>query len=71
MKNTEELNKMDNTILELQVCTFEELELVTSINGYNKQALNDIVYSRTGYQDLDQYVEYRRRNPLFNHFRSA
>ena len=58
MKTTEELNEIYDTMLELQICTFEEIELVTNINGYNEQALNDIVYARTGYQDLDQYVEY-------------
>jgi len=57
MKTTEQLNNMYETILELEVCTFEELELVTSINGFNEQAMNDIVYVRTGYQKLDQYVE--------------
>ena len=58
MKTTEELNEIYDTMLELQICIFEEIELVTNINGYNEQALNDIVYARTGYQDLDQYVEY-------------
>jgi hypothetical protein len=49
---------MYDTILELELCTVEELELVTSINGFNAQAMNDIVYVREGYQTLDQYVEY-------------
>jgi len=57
MKTTEQLNNMYDTILELEVCTVEELELVTSINGFNEQAMNDIVYVRTGYQKLDHYVE--------------
>jgi len=57
MKTTEELNTMYDTMLELEICTFEEIELVTDINGYNEQALNDIVYVRTGYQDLEQYTE--------------
>ncbi len=49
---------MYDTILELDLCTVGELELVTSINGFNEQAMNDIVYVREGYQTLDQYVEY-------------
>ena len=57
MKTTEELNIMYDTMLELELCTFEEIELVTSINGYNEQALNDIVYVRTGYNSLEQYTE--------------
>jgi hypothetical protein len=58
MKTTEQLNEMYDTILELELCTVEELELVTSINGFNEQAMNDIVYVREGYNTLDQYVEY-------------
>ena len=58
MKTTDQLNNMYDTILELELATFEELELVTSINGFNEQAMNDIVYVREGYQTLDQYVEY-------------
>ncbi len=58
MKTTEQLNHMYDTILELGIAIREELELVTSINGFNEQALNDIVYVREGYQTLDQFVEY-------------
>ena len=57
MKTTDELNTMYDTMLELELCTFEEIELVTSINGYNEQALDDIVYVRTGYNSLEQYTE--------------
>jgi hypothetical protein len=41
----------------LELCTSKELGLVTDINGYNEQALDDIVYSRTGFNSLDQYLE--------------
>ena len=58
MKTTDQLNHMYDTILELELATFEELELVTCINGFNEQAMNDIVYVREGYQTLDQYLEY-------------
>ena len=57
MKTQDELNTMYDTMLELELCTFEEIELVTSINGYNEQALNDIVFVRTGYNSLEQYTE--------------
>ena len=57
MKTQDELNTMYDTMLELELCTFEEIELVTYINGYNEQALNDIVYARTGYNSLEQYTE--------------
>jgi hypothetical protein len=34
-----------------------ELELLTSINGYSIDTLNDALYARYGYRDLDQLVE--------------
>lgn len=64
MKTQEQLNNMYDTILELGLCTFDELELVTCINGFNEQAMNDIVYAREGYQTLDQYLEYRNEQGL-------
>jgi hypothetical protein len=34
-----------------------ELELLTSINGYSIDTLNDALYARYGYRDLDQLGE--------------
>ena len=36
------------------IATEEELQLITSINGYNTDALNDVLYARTGYEDVEQ-----------------
>ena len=44
-------------IIELDIATEEELSLVTAINGYNEEALNDIIYVRTGYRDIVQLME--------------
>ena len=44
-------------ILDLDIATEEELSLVTSINGYNEESLNDIIYIRTGYRDIEQLME--------------
>lgn len=41
-------------IIELGIATEEELQLVTSINGYSEESLNDIIYVRTGYRDIEQ-----------------
>ena len=59
MKTTDQLGKMYDELLELHICTSGEAQLITNINGYNEQALNDIVYARTGYQDLGQYQQYQ------------
>lgn len=36
------------------IATEEELQLITSINGYNEEALNDVLYVRTGYRTMEQ-----------------
>lgn len=51
-----DLSKLWDNILSYGIATEEELQLVTSINGYNETTLNDVVYVRTGYQTLDQYI---------------
>lgn len=40
------------------IATEEELQLVTDINGYSKETLDDVLYARTGYRDWAQYMGY-------------
>lgn len=51
------LNNIWDFIVDYNIATNEELELVTYINGYNLQALNDVIEVRTGYHDMDQYLD--------------
>lgn len=44
-------------ILDLDIATEEELSLVTSINGYNEESLNEVIYARTGYHSIGQLME--------------
>lgn len=37
--------------------TDDELQLITSINGYNIDTLNDVIYVRTGYRDIETLLE--------------
>ena len=46
-----------DTIIEYGIATEEEVELVTAINGYNSDTLNDIIYVRTGYRNIEQLFE--------------
>lgn len=39
------------------IATDEEIRLVTNINGLNIEALNDILFTRTGYRDWEQFIE--------------
>ncbi|MBQ0014752.1 MAG: hypothetical protein KBS82_05470 [Oscillospiraceae bacterium] len=35
----------------------ETLEIITSINGYSEDTLNDVLYVTTGYRSFDQWLE--------------
>lgn len=50
-----ELNRYWDVLIEDDVATQEELQLVTCINGFKEETLDDVLYARTGYRDLDQY----------------
>lgn len=52
------IERIWDRIIELKIATEEELQLVTSINGYNEETLNDIIYVRTGYHSIEQYEMY-------------
>ena len=45
--------KMYNKLIVLEIATENEIELVCCINGYNMDTLNDILYARTGYRDIE------------------
>lgn len=36
----------------------EVISVVCAINGYNEQSLDDILYVKFGYRDLEQFLEY-------------
>ena len=44
-------------LVEYGIATEEEIRLVTAINGYNEETLNDILYVRTGNRSVEQFLE--------------
>ena len=44
-------------LVEYGIATVQELELVTSLNGYTAETLNDVLYVRTGYNSWEQMVD--------------
>ena len=46
-----------DAIVERGIATEEELELITAINGYHDDALNDVIWVRTGYRNIEQLLE--------------
>lgn len=49
-----QLDYIHDEIVQRGIATEEEVKLVTCINGYSKQTLDDIVWVRTGYQSINQ-----------------
>ena len=47
----------DTIVEEYAIATWEELELITAIDGYNEDTLNNVIYVRTGYRDIEQLLE--------------
>lgn len=61
LKKIERMESMQKKIIELWdwlldmgIATEKELQLVTDINGYSIETLNDVLYARTGYRDQEQ-----------------
>ena len=43
-------------LIEAGVATVGELALVTNINGYSLETLEAVLYARTGYRDIVDYL---------------
>lgn len=51
------INEVWDLLIEYGVANKEELELVTCINGYNMDTMNNVIYARTGYRNIDQLIQ--------------
>ena len=50
-------NELWTLIVEYGIATNSEIDLVTDINGNSIETLNNIIYARTGYGDIESYRE--------------
>ena len=55
-----EVNELWNKILERGIVSEETLQIVTDINGYSIETLNDVIYAATGYRNLEQMGDLKR-----------
>lgn len=53
-KMKEKIDQMWEWLVDEGIATEEELQLVTDINGYSIETLNDVLYARTGYREEEQ-----------------
>ena len=52
-----QLDSLYMMILDMDICSAETLETVIEINGYSEKTMNDVIYARTGYRDISQFME--------------
>ena len=60
LKGGNKMNDIESTwdfLVDTGIATEQELHLVTCINGYSMESLNDVIYVRTAYQDAEQLQE--------------
>ena len=55
--NNNDAARVWDYIINNGIATQSELELETDINGYSVDTLNDVLYARTGYRNIDQIKE--------------
>ena len=55
------LEEYENYLIENLGVDEEVISVVCAINGYNEQSLDDILYVKFGYRDLEQFLEYEDR----------
>ena len=48
------MEQMWDYLTESGIATENELCLITAINGYNEEAMLDVLYVRTGYRSFEQ-----------------
>lgn len=52
-----EMTRMWDWLMDEIGVSEETLNVVTDINGYNMETLNDVLYAVTGYRSREQYEE--------------
>lgn len=57
LPETEQLEITSEYLIEYGIVTDEEYSLVTSINGYNLESVESMLYVRTGYRSYSQLLD--------------
>lgn len=51
------VNELYELIIEYGIASEETLQVVTCINGYSRETLEDVIFAVTGYRTLEQWEE--------------
>ena len=63
-----DLNEIYNYMIDYALVSEETLDIITSINGYNEETLNDVLYCVSGYHDMEQYLQYEDRETYAEYY---
>ncbi len=54
---TTQVDNFWDYLIDNGIASEDTLQVITSINGYNIDTLNDVLYATTGYRSLEQIEE--------------
>ena len=60
--DTKNLDQVYDYLVDNGYFTDDELHLVTCIDGYNMEVLEDCIYARYGYRSLEQMLDAEKDN---------
>jgi hypothetical protein len=55
-----EINKLWDLLVNYELASEESLKLVTCLNGYTLETMENVLYALTGYHSYEQYMENER-----------
>lgn len=67
--NEYNVNEIWDFIINNEICSEESARILTDINGYSVEVLNDLIYCQLGYQNIEQLYEYCKDEFDFSMFR--
>ena len=56
----QQIEKLWDLIVNYDLATEQSLQLVTHLNGYTLETMEDILYALTGYRSYEQFMENER-----------
>ena len=56
----QQLEKLWDLIVNYELATEQSLQLVTRLNGYTLETMEDVLYALTGYRSYEQFMENER-----------
>jgi len=56
----QQIEKLWDLIVNYELATVQSLQLVTRLNGYTLETMEDTLYALTGYHSYDQFMDNER-----------